>query len=122
MTKKRKLPLNTYSLLTDAVDRGVTYGWNRAHKYADKPKEEYIREKIADEVMSALSEVVLWPDEEGVFILKAIDGNQYLADTLFHWSASQAEAERFRSKEMARAVAKFVGPSRVVRLVRKVKT
>jgi hypothetical protein len=59
MTKKKvKLTMKTYSIVADAVERGVTRGYYRAHKHTDAPSEETIKDVIANAVMGELCDVV----------------------------------------------------------------
>jgi hypothetical protein len=55
---KRKLKLQTYTLVEDAVSRAIDYGWRRAHKYVDEPDQDLILQEIERAVMSQLCEVV----------------------------------------------------------------
>lgn len=61
-TKKPKLKMRTWDVVTRAVEEGVAYGYRRAHKHTDRPTEEHITQAIYDAVMSAISEVVNWED------------------------------------------------------------
>lgn len=54
----------TWECFSRAVDEGVAYGWNRAHKHTDTPTPEAVREAIERAVMDALAEVIEWPDFE----------------------------------------------------------
>ena len=47
----------TYTILERAVEEGIQYGWNRAHKHTDKPEPEQMRYEIAAAVMLAIDEV-----------------------------------------------------------------
>jgi hypothetical protein len=47
---------NTYKILSDAVERGIQYGWNRAHKHTDTPDDREIREQIETQVMNEICE------------------------------------------------------------------
>lgn len=62
-TKVALPPVRTYSIMSDAVERGIAYGYNRAHKHTDKPAEETIRQQIHDAVMLELTEVFDFGDE-----------------------------------------------------------
>lgn len=61
---KATVRLRAYDVLCDAVERGVAYGWRRAHKHDDKPGEEAIRGAIEDAVTNALCEVLAFDDGE----------------------------------------------------------
>ena len=54
------LKLNTYKVITDAVEKGARYGVYRAYKHDDNPDKESIIQHVEDAVMNELSEVVLW--------------------------------------------------------------
>lgn len=51
----------TYSVLSMAVENGVRYGLNRAHKHVDNPTPEQLESAIYDAVMSEICE---WFDIE----------------------------------------------------------
>jgi hypothetical protein len=50
--------MRVYSIIEEAVERGVNYGMHRAYKHVDNPSEEAIKQAINDAVMNSLSEVV----------------------------------------------------------------
>lgn len=54
--------VNAYRVVAEAVEAGVAYGWNRAHKHTDEPFPEDTRRAIADAVMSELCEWLKFPD------------------------------------------------------------
>lgn len=56
------LEVDIYRIVSRAVEEGVRYGWNRAHKHTDTPSPEEIQNRIEDSVMNALSEVLIWPE------------------------------------------------------------
>ena len=58
MSKKVKLNLNTYSIVDRAVEEGILIGYRRAHKYISNPTEEVIMQRIVEEIMNSLSEVI----------------------------------------------------------------
>ncbi len=68
MTTRRKLrlgasiALSAYAIIEQAVEAGVAYGWRRAHKHADAPDEDMIRDAIKQAVMVELCEVVRFDD------------------------------------------------------------
>jgi hypothetical protein len=55
---------NTYKILTDAVERGIQYGWNRAHKHTDTPDDREIRQQIETSVMSEICEYFTFDEPE----------------------------------------------------------
>lgn len=54
---------NWYAILTTAIDTGINYGWNRAHKHTDTPDEADVKEAIYNAVVSELCEVVNFNDD-----------------------------------------------------------
>lgn len=58
MPKLLRLRHKTYAIISEAVEQGIAYGYNRAHKHTDKPGEEHLKETIREAVMSSLSNVV----------------------------------------------------------------
>jgi hypothetical protein len=68
LTKRRKirthhgLQVDTYRLVSQAVEDGVTSGWYRAHKHTDTPTPEAIKCEIESAIMNELSNVFIWPD------------------------------------------------------------
>lgn len=62
MKPKPGLRWNAYELISRAVEAGVAYGYNRAHKHG-KPKPEALKEAIEREVITELCEVLIFEDE-----------------------------------------------------------
>lgn len=54
---KRRLRPNTYEVLLRAVEQGVAFGWNGAHKHGPTPHPDEAKNRIVDEVMNAICEV-----------------------------------------------------------------
>lgn len=59
-----KLKLNTYFIIEEAVEKGIAYGMNRAHKHTDTPSKEHIVQEIERAVMHELSEVINFDTDE----------------------------------------------------------
>ncbi len=59
------LRVRVYPVLADAVDRGVEYGYHRAHKHTDNPDEHQITSAIRDAVLTEILEAftIEEPDE-----------------------------------------------------------
>lgn len=57
---KPRLKPDAYKLATEAVEAGIAYGWQRAHKHTDTPEPETIREEIERAVMNELAERFRW--------------------------------------------------------------
>jgi hypothetical protein len=71
MREKRKIParatikVDTYRVVARAVEEGINAGWNRAHKHAEEPREEHIKQEIESAIMLALDEIISWQDPHG---------------------------------------------------------
>ena len=46
----------TYRVLQEAIERGVAYGWMRAHKYTEQPERRDAEDAIYQAVMHELCE------------------------------------------------------------------
>lgn len=64
MPRKTRLILKTYSIIDEAVQSGIEYGYNRAHKHTDTPTAEAIKEEIRRAVMIELDDVVNWDPKQ----------------------------------------------------------
>lgn len=64
MTERRriKVKVDLYKVVCRAVEEGVTFGLNRAHKHTDRPTREQLQEHVENEVISALCEVLHFDD------------------------------------------------------------
>lgn len=59
MTKRMvRVKLDTYPVVSRAVEEGVAFGIQRAHKHTDRPDETALKENVYREVMNALCEVI----------------------------------------------------------------
>jgi hypothetical protein len=56
--------INGYEIVSRAVEEGVRYGWNRAHKHTDAPDEETAVDVIHQAVINELCEVLTFTEEE----------------------------------------------------------
>ena len=54
------LKLDTYSLVSDAVELGCGFGVNRAFKHTGSPTREAIIDAVHREVMNYLSNIIKW--------------------------------------------------------------
>lgn len=61
-----KVRVNAWNVMTRAIEEGIDYGWNRAHKHTDKPTEDEFKSAIYNAVTSAISEYFefTYEDEE----------------------------------------------------------
>ena len=58
-TKVRsEVSVNAYVVVARAVEEGVNYGYNRAHKHTDEPSAEQLKQAIEDSVLLHLTEVL----------------------------------------------------------------
>jgi len=58
------MKLKAYRIVSDAVERAVSYGYNRAHKHTETPGKDGIVDAIYNEVMNELSEIIDWDEGE----------------------------------------------------------
>jgi len=54
--------IDTYKIIARAVEEGINYGWNRAHKHVDNPNEHHIKQEIEQAVLNSLSELLIFPE------------------------------------------------------------
>lgn len=52
------IKLRTYDILSEKIQEGINFGWTHAHKHVDNPDEDTIKERIYEDVMNSLSEVI----------------------------------------------------------------
>lgn len=69
------MKLRAYRIISDAIDRAITYGYNRAHKHTETPGAEAIKGSIYNEIMNELSEVIDWDHEETLELNEAAHWN-----------------------------------------------
>lgn len=55
---------NEWVVLSRAIEEGVSYGWNRAHKHTENPEPQLIRECIEQAVENSISEVFLFEGDD----------------------------------------------------------
>jgi hypothetical protein len=56
--------VNEWTVLTRAIEDGVAYGWERAHKHTDDPSPDFIKQTIEQAVENSISEVFTFDDDE----------------------------------------------------------
>jgi hypothetical protein len=52
-----------HKILETAVEQGVSYGYNRAHKHVENPTEGAIIDSIVEQVMNSLDEWFEFDDD-----------------------------------------------------------
>jgi hypothetical protein len=57
-----RVPIDVYGIVARAVESGVAYGWNRAHKHSESPGADHIKCEIERAVINELSDVFIWPE------------------------------------------------------------
>jgi hypothetical protein len=62
MSRKVKLKINTYKIISQAVEDGIAYGFNRAYKHTDTPGAEHIKDQIEQAVLNELCDVINFGD------------------------------------------------------------
>ncbi len=58
------MKLRAWPIVSDAVERGVSYGYRRAYKHTDEPEESYVLECMEQAVMSELAEIIDFSTED----------------------------------------------------------
>ena len=58
------MKVRAYEVLRRAVEEGVAYGWQRAHKHTDSPSGDAVQDQIVTAVLSEVSEVFTFDDED----------------------------------------------------------
>lgn len=58
----RHLQVKIFAVLSRAVEEGIGYGWNRAHKYTDTPSPEAVREAIYRAVLDEIDDYFEFDD------------------------------------------------------------
>lgn len=56
MGKSYKLKPNTYAILSDCIDRGISIGYKRSFKHDDDPSQETIEQEIHKAIMLEVRE------------------------------------------------------------------
>jgi hypothetical protein len=52
-----------HKILETAVEQGVSYGYNRAHKHVENPTEGAIIDSIVEQVMNSLDDWFIFEDD-----------------------------------------------------------
>ena len=63
-TVRHSVRVDLYRIVCDAVERGVAYGLNRAHKHVDAPTRAHLEEHVSSAVLSELCDVIRFDDED----------------------------------------------------------
>jgi hypothetical protein len=58
-----RIKLDCYKIINDAVEAGITIGWNRSYKHSDEPSKENIMNEIHSSIMNELFEILKFDDE-----------------------------------------------------------
>ena len=56
--------VNVYLVLTRAIEEGLEYGWNRAHKHTDTPDEHIIQQEQYNAIINNICEIMTFDDED----------------------------------------------------------
>ncbi len=59
---KKDIELKAYSIISDAIEDGINWGYNHAHKHTDSPSREALIEQIHNDVMNELCEKIDFGD------------------------------------------------------------
>ncbi len=61
---KAVLQVRTYEVFARALEEGIDWGWKRAHKHADSPTEEQVKQAMYNAVLGTVLEVFDFPEGE----------------------------------------------------------
>lgn len=64
--KSPAIRAKVYPLMYDAVEVGITIGWNRAHKHVEHPSPNAIQDAITQAVMNEICERFTFDDDDEV--------------------------------------------------------
>lgn len=56
------MKVNTYKVLEECVENGITYGWRKAHKYEEEPSDQTIHGEIFRAIMFEMNEYFSFDD------------------------------------------------------------
>ena len=59
-----RLKLKTYSIVSDAIGKGIECGYIRSFKHTDVPDTETIKQNILNYVMLELDGIIDWEDDK----------------------------------------------------------
>lgn len=62
---KAEVRFRAYTIIEQAVERGISIGWNRAHKHTDKPEKDTAVEQVSMAVMNELGEIMEFGEPDG---------------------------------------------------------
>lgn len=57
------MKVREYIVMAECIERGVEYGYARAHKHDDNPSEEVIKEAIAQAVQNEICEYFIFDEQ-----------------------------------------------------------
>lgn len=55
--------MRVYGFVSDRLELAIKFGYNRAHKHTSTPEADHIQDQIHKEVMMALVELFVFPDD-----------------------------------------------------------
>lgn len=61
---KTNVKIDTYKIISRAIEEGIQYGYRRAHKYVENPDENHIVDQIYGAIMNELSEILIFDQFE----------------------------------------------------------
>jgi hypothetical protein len=60
------MKIRTRTALAQAIERGIDWGYSRAHKYTDTPDESRIKESIETEIWNEIDEIAIIEDQRSL--------------------------------------------------------
>ena len=55
---KTSIKIDAYEVICRAIEMGLRFGWNRAHKHTNKPDEETMKTEMYNAITNELWEVI----------------------------------------------------------------
>ena len=62
--KRGTLRVRAYPVLAECIERGVAWGFQRAHKHTDTPSAEDLRAQIEQAVLNEICEAFDFPEDD----------------------------------------------------------
>lgn len=60
---KSTVRLDSYRIISDTVEIGISHGWNKAHKHTETPSQQHVLNEIHAAVMNELCEILKFDEE-----------------------------------------------------------
>ena len=61
---KATIRINAYEVVSRAIEDGIEYGYNRAHKHTTTPSPEALKTAIYEAITNSLCEVLIFDNDD----------------------------------------------------------